>query len=1289
MNDALIAQIQSFTLKARTALETEAGRQLEGIYGWLPDGRFGDAARYPVINEIPEATETRLRLEAYAEEEQTAGISPKEARIKLVRETAFTWLNRLVALRMMEERRIIKLTVAKLDKSNSFIFWLTADGNEEMYSLHQKGAPPQKRALPQNTMGEGPSDMAYRKFLLWQCAQLARDVSVLFDPENLSSRLFPRPPVLKKIVESMNGEDLAEAWRIGNEETVGWVYQAFNAEELQAAFTAARLSKKKFEAKDIPSVTQLFTLRWVVRFLVENTLGRLWVEMHPDSKLRNELTYLVPFDGSARSLKSVKDITFLDPSCGSMHFGLVAFDLFVEMYREELDKAGQEGWPDKASVASVDDIPASIIAHNIYGIDIDLRAVQLSALTLFLKARTFNKDCAFSDRNLACANVEAVTGGRLEEFISQAQFSHPIYERVLRAMAASMKDSNQLGSLLRLEKTLEYLIAVERKKVDTKKQLDLFFPGVSQDQFTTREGVQEFFDILYEQLIRHLDTFVMESRGRKLDPGHFASETAKGLRFLGIVSTQYDVVATNPPYLSGRKMNKRLAELLKDQYPKGKADLYAAFILRCQELTGPQGFVGMLTMHSFMFISSYEPLRDTLREHVCVETLAHFGGGLFAVGNPGTLQTAAHVLRKEAASRKRQEHQGTYFRLVREKDSETKRMVFEDGLAALKGGRPHPLVFMCRQEDFDAIPGKSWVYWMPKKIRKLFVNHKMLKQVAPAKQGLITSNTERFLRKWWEIGLHNLERDASSCIHSKNTGGKWFSYMKGGTPLPWFGNQEHAVNWYSDGNEIRNFTDERGKILSRPQNTGYYFRKGITWSLISTKGFSARISPSGFVFDVAGLTCFPEENSQLHILASLNSSISRFILSALNPTVNYPVGTIESLPIPSQHSKAIDSLVEEAITLARKTTSDSEITYDFVHPPQSVTQVDERHVQLRTVEEEIDKEVTRLYGLTEEDRLSLKAELKGRGAASDEDIDDGEESYNVDKNKEFESAWTEPALARAWISYAFGAVLGRYAIGEPEGLGRGDFDEDTAVAIRALMDEDGVMASEPGHPQDITARTLRCLELMRDQETAHALIRQATGSVTDPEDLLRGFLDRFTGTPEVSFWRHHSQLYRKRPIFWPFQSPKRNFTVWVFQERVSRDTLFKVRSEFVDPKARWLAARIGELKDKAEKSTGAEKRDIEKEASRLADILDDVQEFSKRLNAIIQKGYTPHIDDGVLINAAPLWELLPSWTDTKKAWKELEEEKYDWAHQAMELWPDRVKEKCKTNKSFAIAHGLA
>ncbi|SHJ91033.1 Methyltransferase domain-containing protein [Desulfatibacillum alkenivorans DSM 16219] len=1282
MNDSLIAQIQRFTLEAREMLETEASRQLEGIYGWLPNGDFADPGKYPALDQIEEAVVTRSRLEAHAGEEKAAGVSGREAREKLVRETAFTWLNRIVALRMMEERKIIKSTVGKLEKSNAFIFWLTSDGNEDMYALHEQGA------LPKNAMGEGPSDQAYRQFILWQCGQLAKDVSVLFDPETLSSRLFPRPAVLKQIVESMNPPELAEAWQAGNEETVGWVYQAFNSEELQAAFTAARLSKTKFEAKDIPSVTQLFTLKWVVKFLVENTLGRLWMEMHPDSRLKNHMDYLVPFSETKRELKLVREITFLDPSCGSMHFGLFAFDLLVEMHREELEKAGQPGWPEKPSVDSEETIPASIISNNIHGIDIDLRAVQLSALTLLLKARTLNKQSDFTDRNLVCANVEAVTGGRLDDFISKTQFSHPIYERILRAMAASLKDSEQLGSLLRLERILEHHIAEERKKVDAQKQLGLAFPGVTQDQFTTEAGVQEFFEILEVHILRHLDLFVQESREGEQEPNHFASETAKGLRLLSLVSDRYDVVATNPPYLSGRKMNKRLADMLKDQYPEGKADLYAAFILRCQELARPKGFVGMLTMHSFMFISSYENMRETLRDNVCVETLAHFGGGLFAVGNPGTLQTAAHVLRKETETAKRLEHQGTFFRLVREKDSEGKRLAFENGLAALKAGQPHPLVFTSHMEDFDAVPGKPWVYWVPPTILQLFLNLDLLGNTAPPRQGLATADNSRFLRKWWELALSNLVRNASTCADSKITGKKWFPYMKGGAPIHWYGNQEHIVNWKDDGVEIRNFTNEKGKVLSRPQNTGYYFLKGVTWSDVSSKGFAGRLSPGGFVHDVSGMTCFPKDSQLYEVLSVFNSTVAKYLLSALNPTIHYQVGDIERLPIPDQSSATLDSLVERAVDLARQTSVESEITYDFTLPPLSIEQVDNRHARLREIEEEIDREVTRLYGLTEEDRLALKAELEGTATA---DVDEeGEDSDNGDEEDEAaESAWTEPQLARAWISYALGTVLGRYAIGQPEGLGRGDFDEATVAAIRALVDEDGVMPSDQGHQQDITARTLKCLELMRGSDISHALIRNAADSDGDPEDLLRNFLDRFTGKPEVSFWRHHFQLYRKRPIYWPLQSPKRKFTVWVFQERFTPDTLFKVRSEFADPKIRWLEGQVKDLKEKADQSAGAVKRDLEKEASKLSDILDDVQEFSKRLNAVIQRGYTPRIDDGVLINAAPLWELLPSWPDTKKAWKELEEGKFDWAHQAMDHWPDRVKEKCETNKSFAIAHGLA
>ncbi|EFK06071.1 conserved hypothetical protein [delta proteobacterium NaphS2] len=1275
-------------------METEAGQQLEGIYGWLPEGRFADPTRYPAVKQIPEAAETRRSLEAYAEEEKNTGLSPRDARIKLVRETAFTWLNRLVALRMMEERGIIKSTVGRLDKSNSFIYWLTADGNDEMYALHQKGA------LPLNAMGEGPSDVAYRQFLLWQCGQLAGDVSVLFDPENLSSRLFPRPSVLKKLMESMNKEDLAEAWRTGNEETIGWIYEGFIEEENKAVFE--KFGKgKKVKADEIGAATQRFTPRWIVRFLVENSLGRLWMEMHPDSRLKEKLEYFVPTQAIERSAESAKDITFLDPSCGSMHFGLLAFDIFFEMYREELAKAGQPGWPDKPSVASIKEIPASIIDNNIYGIDIDFRAVQLSALTLFLKARSLNKKCTFSDNNLACANVKAITGGRLEEFIKQSQFSHPIYERILRVIAVRMKDSDQLGSLLRLEKDLEFLIGEERKKVDKNKQLQFPFPGLPRDQFETKEGVEEFFEILFEQLLRHLDFFVQSSRATGVDPGHFAAEAAKGLRYLRLVSRQYDVVATNPPYLSRRNMSSFIAKHLDENYPNTKSDLYSAFIIRCLELAISVGKVAMVTQQSFMFIKAYEKMRKDLRKIAFVDSMAHLGPKAFPNITGEKVNTTAFILCKETSKQKRLEHQGIYFRLVRERDSQAKWRRFEEAVACLSCGKHSPIVFSYRQIDFDPIPSTPWVYWITEGIRTLFLNRPKFASFAKPWVGLQTSDNVRFLRFWWESGINQIAF-VSSVKDAVESGKRWIPHMKGGEHCRWYGNQEFIVNWFDNGMEMKTYAEELKQRVKSPPGNGplrdfpYYFLPGVTWTHTTAKGLNARYMPPGFICNVEGMACYPElEFGLVELsLAILNSKLACYITNQLNPTIHYGAREIGDLPSPSNlHAAAgmIRLSIQRAINLAKADSEENETTFDFIVPPDwpdGIQHVAERHASLSEIEQEINVEVFRFYNIDDRDRQAIETELFENIASLELDEAEETEQEGLRKNESMQPSWSCLDLSKMWISYAFGTVLGRYGIGQADGFGRGNFDGETAAAIRTLMDEDAVMVSEAGHPQDITARTLRCLELMRGKETAHALIREVAGSDGDPEELLRGFLDRFTGKPEVSFWRHHFQLYRKRPIFWPLQSPKRKFAVWVFQERFTTDTLFKVRSEFVDPKIRWLEARIREFKEKAEGSTGAEKRGAEKEVSQLSDILDDVQEFSKRLDAVIQGGYTPHIDDGVLLNAAPLWELLPSWPDTKKAWQELEKGKYDWAHQAMDHWPDRVREKCKTNKSFAIAHGL-
>lgn len=1265
MTSALISSIQAFTLTARKLLERETEEQLQGLYGWLPDGSFGVGTALS----LPEAAETRARLERYVEEEKEAGLDAAAARAKLKRETAFTWLNRAVAIRLMEERGIIKSTFAKLHKSNAFIYWLT----------DVKGEASIPASTPLNALGEGPVDAAYREFLLWQCGELAAEVSVLFDPATLSSKLCPRPAVLKELAGSMTADDVSEAWKAGNEETIGWVYQGFSAEELQAAFAAAKQDKKKFEPEDIPAVTQLFTIRWVVRFLVENTLGRIWVEMHPDSRMAQSLGYLVPpKHPQQRALRQVKDITFLDPCCGSMHFGLLAFDLFAEMYREERENAGKPGWPDTPSAASEEEIPELILAHNLHGIDIDTRAVQLSALTLVLKARMLNPKARVTDANLATANIEQLTGGRLDEFISKTQFSHPIYERILRRLADRVKDSPHLGSLLRLEKDIQQLVNAERQRSG---ELLEQLPGMHPEQFDTEQGVEEFFNILTDQILRHLDHFVQATRAEGQDAGLFASEAAKGLRFLSLIDQRYDVVTTNPPYLSGRKMNPRLAKLMGDEYSEGKGDLYAAFIMRCQELLAPEGLMGMLTMHSFMFISSYEDLRTRLRKEVAIETLAHYGGGLFAVGNPGTLQTAAFVLRREPDAVKREGQVGTYFRLVKERDADAKRLAFESILGAIRHGDDHQQLFHYQQSDFDTIDEEPWSYWLHNQVRKLYADYPSLGRVAPPIHGTATYDNSRFLRYWWEVGSLLVDRSRRTWTDTESSSLSYAPYMKGGPSKPWYGNQEFIIQMIRKGSALTEFLKSKRDSI---RGLDYVYNTGITWTLLNSNKFAARFSPGGFIFDVNGVTCFPEKNKVFTTLGIMNSRVGSYLLYSINPTIAFQVGDIERLPVPDEPSPTLDALVTKCIELSQHNSKENETTYDFIHPLRAITDRTTRKEQLATLEAEIDAEVSRLYGLSEEDLAAIDRELNGPAACGGDDEADEADTETGDDEDDAEAAGDlSPAdWARSWISYALGTVLGRFEIGKGGGLGGGDFPVATVAEIRKLIDPDGIMPCDPGHPQDIAARAFACLELMLGATPARDAIRSATGTEGDPVEALRGWLDRFTGTPDKSFWRSHHQLYRKRPVYWPFQSPKKSFTLWVFHEKIGPNTLHTLKG-LTDVRLNLLERQITDLRPAA-----ATNRAKEKELQKLLEQSDDLREFSNRLKVHIDAGYTSCIDDGVLLNAAPLHDLFPSWTETAVAWKELKAEKYEWAHQAMRHWPDRVTEACRSNRSFAIAHNL-
>ena len=1275
MDQGLRNKLRDTVLQARKLLETSINEILQGRFGIYPAKNKGPTTRDIVVEDDarmghlePDQRETRQRLLEHLNVLQSGGLSPQAALDAFVRETAFTWLNRFVAFKMLEARNLIRETVSRLEDSNGFKMWLAEAGNEDHLANYQKGD------LPQNGWGEGPRQKAYRAFILAQCRKLSEEVRVLFDPDALVSRFLPQPNVLKELANLLNHPDLVPAWQPGNEETIGWVYQGFNEVDLEPL---RGLSSFKIPKELLPAKTQKFTLRWVVKYLVQNTLGRLWLELHPDSQLASSLDYLVPLPNVHRrppTVKSVKDITFLDPACGTMHFGLVAFDLFVEMYREEMANAGKPGWPEKPPVPSAEDIPNAIIAHNLHGIDIDPRAVQLSALTLYLKAKTLNPKAKITESRLACANIRMLDGEHLKAFCQQAGLG-PVYQRILGELQKRLKDSEQLGSLLRLEEEIRQLVATERSRYE--REGAPYFPGWAQEQFETEAGRREFWETLEAQIGQALDAFARQ-HAHAVEQTFFAGETAKGLRLLELMAQRYDVVVTNPPFLDSRDMNDELRKIINSTYAPAKRNLFAPFVMRCHELCKPAGYFALITGQTFMFIRTFEEFRKWITSRGNIESLLQFDYGLF---HGIRVDTAAFVLRRENDPEARQNAVGTYFRLVKEPDSEAKRRRFEQALANLRAGKDDPIVYRYRQGDFDAIPGSPWVYWITPGLRNLFETFPKLGEIAQPRQGLATADNFRFLRYWWEAGTERIGFGCTSAEEAMKTGKRWFPHMKGGSFRRWYGNQEYVVNWERDGNEMKSF---QPSVIRNPD---YYFRRGVTWSHTTSARLSARLMPEGFIFNVEAPSCFPVKSVFAQTLACFNSSPIAFFANLINPTIHMTVGALSSVPVPTLSSDMLQYMVDQAIALAKADSEDSETTWDFIAPPDlpdGIQKVAERHAQLAEIERQIDEEVYRLYGISDEDRRAIEAELAAGGTTAENKDDEEPGDADAEETATTETFWSEENLAKAWISYAVGVVMGQFEPGKENGLGRGRFDPPTAQRLQAFRDQDGLLVNDPGHPDDLATRVLSALEVIFGEAKAEALIRTAVGQNGDLAAVLRDYL-------ADKFFKEHLQKYRKRPIYWYLRSARGNYGLWLYYHRLDRDILYKALVNYVEPKIRQVSMQHTEGRQQLESAKQASDtravRRLEKELERFEGFLAELQDFAERLRRAADLRIDFDQNDGVILNLAPLWELVP-WSEPKKYWEELQEGKYDWTHIAYQLWPERVKEKCKRDRSLAIAHGL-
>ena len=808
--------IKKFAVWARTELIARVS--LKGVEYGITEDNMVDANADSVGGKVLTADEKAQRKALIAE------INDKGYK-QVMEEVAYTWFNRFSALRFMEVNGYIPSHVRVFtDEENNFkpqiiteAIHLDLDGldMEKVYELKDAEK----------------TEELYKYLLIVQCNALNKilpgmfqkiaDYTELLLPDNL----LREGSVIQQMIELIPEDDWKDAVQI-----IGWVYQFYNTEPKQEVDAKVKKGIKVIR-EDIPAKTQIFTPDWVVRYMVENSLGRIWQEGHPSDELsKNWKYYMQPAkqDENVEKIVDVEnvslaelrpeDIKCIDPCMGSGHILVYMFDILMQIYEVY-------GYTTREAVAS-------IIENNIYGLDIDERAAQLAYFSVMMKARQYDR--RFFSRSIQPHVYAVVESNHVDKFVVE-YFCNNNSELMaaMNDIISEMKDAKDYGSLTHVSK--------------------------------------QNWAFLYERFSEILDdiNIYREVTLRQLLPLVQVAE---------ILSCKYHVVITNPPYLGGGGMNETLAEFARDNYFEAKNDMFAIFIERGNELALPGMFNCMVTMQSWMFLSSYEKLRKKILDTKTIETLLHMDNQVMGIA----FGTAVVVLK----TKKIENYKGTYNYIYYSDIVEDTPVSFP-----VVGNR----YAQVSDEYYRDIPGSPIAYWISSKTRDSFLSEESIGTVAPPKQGLATADNERFLRLWHEVNIQKIGFGISSCDEAATSGKKFFPYNKGGAFRRWYGNRDYVVNWENDGYEIKNFKDDKGKVRSRPQNLQYYFKPAITWSDVTSGSFSGRYAEQGFMFDIKGSSGFPDKELLPYVLGLLNSKVAQAFIKILNPTMTTQVGDMTRL----------------------------------------------------------------------------------------------------------------------------------------------------------------------------------------------------------------------------------------------------------------------------------------------------------------------------------------------------------------------------------------------------------
>ncbi|WP_437491948.1 BREX-6 system adenine-specific DNA-methyltransferase PglX [Sorangium sp. So ce1014] len=1209
--------------------------------------------------QLPEARRCRReRLEAWIDEQARSARKPKDRKAgkgadaelrqrflqQAAKEAAHTLLNRLVLVRILEHHGVLRPAVVTGG-------WSSPAYEQEF--VHYAGP-----LATDDTRG-------YRALLDAVFAELAVDLPGLFGPVGLTP-LFPVPAaVLREVIDALNDPTLASAW--GDDTTLGWVYQYWNDPEREQ-LDAKIAGGGKIEPHEIASKTQMFTERYMVEWLLQNSLGLTWlaicrkpenawtpeaeavlpvlearraawrakreagevaldalmpVEPGIESAWKYYVEQPIPEDAVAKAPPSIREVRLLDPACGSGHFLVIAFGLLADLYREEARHRG-EAWSDE-------EIAESILANNLHGIDIDPRAIQIAAAALALRARLFAPEARLSRMNLVAPSLRLgdlpEDDPALLELCRELEREAGIAEALTRKLVKGIAGVDYLGSLLKVDEAIREALNEATRQIERGKagQGDLFRGFAVQ-----REELS--FDAAREAVVEKLERF-LEAHSASEDLGLrlHGEQLASGVRFVRLAKEgSYDVVVGNPPYQGLSKTAQ--FEYVAKHYPRGKADLYAAFLERGLELVREGGISALLTMRGWMFVKQYKEVREHLLRTCDLRALVDFDSGAFEEVSAAqvVLSVACSVFRRDSLK-----SSAVALRPTPMDDRASAGMTSRKraGLLAQTG--------RCKfdPKGFEVIEGAPIVYWWTKEFLDRYSNAPKLGKTHKVRKGVCTCNDPRYVRKAHEV--IRARTLTIRCDEPKNWNQhaqRWSPTIMGGDGLEWFEPLRDVALWEHRGLEMKTDIEHAyGVVTKRIQSESLYMESGVAFAMIGSH-FGARMHRWRSIFGNMGSSVFPIDRAA--VTCTMNTGVARKILASLNPGVHFEVGDVNRLPIfPVANADEIFATVERAFT---EHESHREPSVEFRRPGPSPW----RHAQ---------------------DWAQLAVDRpEGAPLPPYEPVHD-------------------PPAPEAPVSFALGVALGRFDAG-----GNGLLDAAPPDALPA-----GILFVGPSdHLPDSLPHPASAPLLGAWAEHQRSIC-------TGKEQPLRDWLRK-------DFFTYHKALYENRPIYFPLSSDKRSFVAWVSIHRWTDSTLQTLLADHLHPLQRKLD---GEIADLAQARASSDKKTAiaaEKQYATVKRLRDELAGFIEAVSQCAERGAPPtdpacppraadatfrmDLDDGVMINSAALWPLLaPQWSDPKKWWKQLcladGRKDYDWSHLARRYFPARVDEKCRKDPSLAVAHG--